>query len=258
MTFKRLYVRCIRDVRFPICVGMLFVMLLMTGFIPHKHVTISVDGQRIELNTPYSAVDNILSQAGVAKNEKDEYNVTADDNGDVVINVRRAVPVVIEYQGEPETMLTTKSTVAEIMKELGYVGNRYVIDKSGDMGVVADMHIKVTYVEPVTIPAKPTVDTGIGAIPYSQHMTMEATAYIPSDGGGSGITATGMVAQHGVVAVDPQVIPLGTKVYIPVYGVAIAADTGGAIRGNRIDLCMDTYHEAISFGRGDVEVYILD
>jgi len=93
---------------------------------------------------------------------------------------------------------------------------------------------------------------------YKSHYTMEATAYIPSDGGGSGITATGMVAQHGVVAVDPDVIPLGSHVFIPGYGVAVAGDTGGAIRGNRIDLCMNTYHEAISFGRGVVDVYILN
>ena len=258
MTFKKLYVRCIRDIRFPICIGMMFVMMLTAGFIPHKHVTIAVDGQQIELNTPYSAVDNILSQAGVIKNEKDEYRISADDKGDMVINIKRAVPVVIEYQGKQEEMFTTKSTVAEIMQELGYVGNRYAIDKDGDISVAADMHIRVTDVEPVIIPAQPTVETGQGAMSYSRHMTMEATAYIPSDGGGSGITATGMVAQHGVIAVDPQVIPLGTRVYIPGYGVAIAADTGGAIRGNRIDLCMNTYREAINFGRGDVEVYILD
>lgn len=258
MTFKKLYVRCIRDIRFPICVGLLFVMLLMTGFIPHKHATISVDGQRIELNTPYSAVDNILSQAGVTRNEKDEYHVTADEKGDVFIDIKRAVPVVIEYQGKLEEVLTTKSTVADLMAEYGYVGNRYAIDKDGDMAVAADMRIRVKDVEPVIIPAKNTVEIGNGSVSYSRHMTMEATAYIPSDGGGSGITATGMVAQHGVIAVDPQVIPLGTRVFIPGYGVAIAADTGGAIRGNRIDLCMETYREAINFGRGDVEVYILD
>ena len=87
---------------------------------------------------------------------------------------------------------------------------------------------------------------------------MEATAYIPSDGDGNGITATGMVAQHGVVAVDPNVIPLGTRVYIPGYGEAIAADTGGAIYGDRIDLCMDSYGEAMQFGRRYVTVYVLN
>ncbi|MDD6164390.1 MAG: 3D domain-containing protein, partial [Anaerovibrio slackiae] len=61
-----------------------------------------------------------------------------------------------------------------------------------------------------------------------------------------------------IVAVDPDVIPLGTKVYIPGYGTAVAADTGGAIRGNKIDLCMESYGEAINFGRRSVEVYILN
>ncbi len=79
---------------------------------------------------------------------------------------------------------------------------------------------------------------------------MEATAYIASDGNGDGITAMGLVAQHGVVAVDPGVIPL--------YGEAIAADTGGAIYGNRIDLCMNSYGEAMNFGRRYVTVYVLD
>ena len=66
-----------------------------------------------------------------------------------------------------------------------------------------------------------------------------------------------MVAQRGVVAVDPDVIPLGTKVYIPGYVVAVAADTGGAIRGHKIDLCMENYDEAIRFGRRNIDVYIL-
>lgn len=86
--------------------------------------------------------------------------------------------------------------------------------------------------------------------------TMSATAYHPMDGGGLGITATGTKAGHGTVAVDPSVIPLGSVVYIPQYGQAIAADTGGAIKGNRIDLCMETYSECYDFGRRDVEVFV--
>ena len=68
----------------------------------------------------------------------------------------------------------------------------------------------------------------------------------------------GIPARHGVVAVDPSIIPLGARVYIPGYGEAIAADTGGAIYGDRIDLCMETYGEAINFGRRYVTVYVLD
>lgn len=85
---------------------------------------------------------------------------------------------------------------------------------------------------------------------------MHATAYHPSDGDGRGITATGTMAGYGTVAVDPRVIPLGTSVYIPNYGPAIAADTGGAIVGNRIDLCMETFEECYNFGRRDIEVFV--
>ena len=53
-------------------------------------------------------------------------------------------------------------------------------------------------------------------------------------------------------------IPLGTRLYIPGYGVAVAADTGGMIEGDMIDLCMEDYGSAIEFGRRDVKVYVLD
>ena len=93
---------------------------------------------------------------------------------------------------------------------------------------------------------------------YSNVMSMEASAYLPADGGGSGITAMGIPATYGVVAVDPGVIPLGTRLYIPGYREAVAADTGGAIRGYRIDLCMESYSQAMQFGRRNVTVYVLE
>ena len=93
---------------------------------------------------------------------------------------------------------------------------------------------------------------------YSSVMSMEASAYLPTDGNGSCMTATGIPATYGVAAVDPSIIPLGTRLYIPGYGEAIAADTGGAIRGYMIDLCMESYSEAMSFGRRNVTVYVLD
>ena len=94
---------------------------------------------------------------------------------------------------------------------------------------------------------------------YVDVLSMEATAYYPYDCGGDGygITATGIPATYGVAAVDPYVIPLGSRLYIPGYGEAIAADTGGAIVGYRIDLCMESYDECMQFGRRDVTVYIL-
>ena len=92
----------------------------------------------------------------------------------------------------------------------------------------------------------------------SRAIVMEASAYLAGDGDGAGITATGVPAVRGIAAVDPDVIPLGTRLFIPGYGEAIAADTGGAIVGNKIDLVMDSYGEAMEFGRQDVTVYVLD
>ena len=102
------------------------------------------------------------------------------------------------------------------------------------------------------------VETSYGAINYTNVMSMEATAYLPTDGSGAGVTATGVRATYGVVAVDPRIIPLGSKVYIPGYGVALAADTGGAIKGYKIDLCMESYSECMRFGRRNVTVYVLE
>lgn len=99
--------------------------------------------------------------------------------------------------------------------------------------------------------------TSVGNREYSYVLSMEATAYLASDGNGDGITATGIPATYGVAAVDPSIIPLGSRLYIPGYGEAIAADTGGAIYGHRIDLCMESYAEAMQFGRRNVTVYIL-
>jgi len=93
-------------------------------------------------------------------------------------------------------------------------------------------------------------------------MEMNATAYDPGVLScwpyADGLTATGHVAGFGVAAVDPTVIPLGTELWVEGYGYALACDTGGAIKGNRIDLCFDTRSEALRWGRRDVLVYILD
>lgn len=112
-----------------------------------------------------------------------------------------------------------------------------------------------------TRPPTKYVDTPNGPLPYIDVIEMVATGYDPGPAStgiwADGLTYTGLKAQRGVAAVDPTVIPLGTRLYIPGYGEAIAADIGAAIKGNRIDLCFDTYEEAIQWGRRTVLVYIL-
>lgn len=258
MSWKKLSVRCKRDVRYPISVGIMCGTMVLSGFASNRHVTVTVDGQQLELNTPYKVPANILSQAGVAMLEGDEYAFSTDDKGNQVLTVKRAVPVVIEYNDTRETILTCKSTVGEILESYGYVGNGYEVNYGQDAAVVTGMNILVKDAPVAPPQTTNSVSTNAGEMTYAACISMEATAYLPSDGNGAGITATGDVARRGIVAVDPNVIPLGTRVYIPGYGSAVAADTGGAIRGNKIDLCMESYGEAINFGRRPVEVYILN
>ena len=93
-------------------------------------------------------------------------------------------------------------------------------------------------------------------------MTMEATAYTAECAGCSGITATGVNLNNdrdaNVIAVDPDVIPLGSTVKVEGMGTYEAADTGGAINDDRIDIHVPTKSDAYAFGRQDVEVTVVD
>jgi 3D (Asp-Asp-Asp) domain-containing protein len=97
-------------------------------------------------------------------------------------------------------------------------------------------------------------------------LTGTCTAYTDDEGDSGSWTSTGKHVAVGLVAVDPRVIPYGTKMWITsadgsmVYGYAIAADTGGALRSGRVlvDLFMDTLTECNAFGRRSMNVYILE
>ena len=99
---------------------------------------------------------------------------------------------------------------------------------------------------------------GEQSIPSGRAMYVSASAYSAHDPGNSKHTASGTLVRHGVIAVDPHVIPLGTRVFIPGYGEAVAEDIGGSIRGHRIDVAFDTHEEALAFGRRDLEIIIVD
>lgn len=93
---------------------------------------------------------------------------------------------------------------------------------------------------------------------YNRTLTMTATAYTAYDDGNGNYTYRGNFLRKGLVAVDPTVIPLGTRLYIEGYGYAIADDIGGAIKGNKIDLAYENRQDALQFGRQKVTVYVID
>ena len=309
-------------------IGLVISSLLATGFVwAHKQVHITADGTSISVHTLYSSPNDVLAQAGVVMGGQDEYRVSTEKlvTGST-IEVYRAVPVTVVYQGKSEVITTGKPTVGEVAASLGILQENIKLMPDMAAKVEAGMQIIATtmseklvesqVVEPFTVSrnadatlekgvekvsdegqdgtktvtvrvhyadgvrvseelvdqkiteapkpriihvgTRDTIETSRGAMRFRRVEYMEATAYLPTDGSGEGITASGIPARHGIVAVDPHVIPMGTRVYVEGYGLALAADTGGDIHGNRIDLCVEGYTEAWSFGRRIVKVYVLE
>jgi 3D (Asp-Asp-Asp) domain-containing protein/LysM repeat protein len=111
-------------------------------------------------------------------------------------------------------------------------------------------------------PAEKPASTSTSNTDSKKSITVKATAYTAYCEGCSGTTATGIDLKANpnkkVIAVDPSVIPLGSKVYVEGYGEAIAGDTGGAIKGNRIDVFIPSKKDAINFGVKQLEITILN
>ncbi len=117
--------------------------------------------------------------------------------------------------------------------------------------------------EPAPEPASEPVPTETTSTePAGKEITVEATAYTAECEGCIGITKTGVDLNANpnskVIAVDPSIIPLGSKVYVEGYGYATAEDTGGAIKGNRIDVFVPEQNDALQWGRKQVKVTIID
>lgn len=261
-----------KEKKMVLCFMLAAMMMMTTGFtrntIPTNihQVSIEVDGRTITTNTTHTSPDYILSRAGVKLSANDEFHMEKINDRNTKITVYRAVPVTVSYEGQKKEVMTSKQTVGDALIELGY--NLEDVDAAPGLDTKIEENLDIVVkdnaakLQALALKReemmKPKVQTENGSTSYRAVYTMEATAYLPTDGSPEGLTAMGIPATRGVVAVDPRVIPLGSRVYIPGYGVAIAADTGGAIRGERIDLCMETYSECMNFGRRDVQVYVLD
>lgn len=124
---------------------------------------------------------------------------------------------------------------------------------------------------PITSPVDEVVNVGVGGTvtakdgtvyTYSYRRQMEATAYTYLPPYTSMTTATGATLRKGIVAVDPREIPMHTKMFITSdafeYGLGVAEDTGGAIKGNIVDLAFMSYNECVQFGRRQMQVYFID
>ncbi|MBO4951264.1 MAG: 3D domain-containing protein [Clostridia bacterium] len=132
-----------------------------------------------------------------------------------------------------------------------------------DEALYTEFHVSDPVNEVVNVGVGGTVAAKDGTVySYNYRKQMEATAYTYLPPYTTMTTATGETLRKGIVAVDPKVIPLHTRMFITSdkieYGLGVAEDTGGKIKGNIVDLAYMSYDECIQFGRRQMQVYILD
>ena len=227
-----------------------------------------------------TTVANFLKQQGITLGEYDRVGksmeeVIAPDDRIAVVRVEKVTDVVeesidfaIEKKNDSsllkgkEKVVTTgeKGTVArtyEVVKENGQVVSKTLQSEK----VVQKPQKQVVAVGTKVITA--SVSRNNSSAPANgKEFYVTATAYTANCSGCSGVTATGLNLKANpsskVIAVDPSVIPLGSKVWVEGYGYAIAADTGGAIKGKKIDVFVSSKSQASSWGRKKVRIKVLN
>lgn len=235
-------------------------------------VTVSADRQTHELSSSADCVGDLLVELGITLSDLDRTSpsLTTPLTDGMKVRVTR----VTRTRTTEEEQLPSRTIVLPAPDRPAGYSKTVSKGKDGLVKRVIETWTKegevtcrnVVDEKIVTKPTDTVILRGGKSLPsrggdWRGRLRMEATAYYPGPKScgkyADGYTANGTKAGKGVVAVDTRVIPFGTKLYVPGYGFAIAADRGSAIKGNRIDLCFDTYSEAIRFGRKMVDVYIL-
>ena len=216
--------------------------------------------------------DYLKGQGIVFKEDEDEVtpdlNTAIDKNTKVTIVDVETVNEVALESIKFDTITEQDGNLdygVEEVRQAGAEGEKEVtykiVKKDGNevsKNIISSKVVKEPVNEIIAEGTARAVATRNGMQRYKDVVYCQATAYC-----GDGITATGTVPVYNpggtsTIAVDPRVIPLGSKVYVEGYGEAIAADTGGVIIGNIVDVFVDSYDQAISWGRKyDVPVYIL-
>lgn len=234
-----------------------------------QSVVINLDGVPRMVSTKAEVVSELLDD--ISDTIDTEYILEDVSKTDAVTDMMTISLISVTEKVIASTEVIPFETEERTNSDLPYGETRVV--QEGKDGMAAVIHkeiyhgkdlVDTKFVEEkeVTAPVTEIIEIGAGGfidgMKYVSAFDMKVTAYTPFDAGCTGITATGTVAGRGTVAVDPRVIPLGTKVYVPGYGVAIAADTGGAIKGNRVDICVPTTNEAFSWGVRNVTVYVIE
>lgn len=239
-------------------------------------VTVTVDGTTLTEMVTGGTVADLLADLSIETAETDilslDRTTPLSENLNLTISRVRYETVTEVNSIDFETV---KKESADLLKgqtktvtegvpgeEVSTLRNTYVDGVLTESVVLSTERIREPVSEEILVGTKPkTISVAVtdrDSIRASRVITMRATAYTYGENGGWGnVTATGEKVRYGYVAVDPSVIPLGTRLYVEGYGYCIAKDTGGSIKGNRIDLFFNTKSECYNFGVRNVKVYVL-
>lgn len=251
-------------------------------------INVLVDGELREVWSYKDTVEEVIKENKIVLGNLDRYEGISATS-EVVENMNIRI-VRVDEEIITQELEIPFDVVERPNKSMSEGDNKTVV--SGENGIKEE-HYKIVYEDGKPIeklyvsenivkePIDQVVDYGTvmnfrnsrgDVVRYAKVLDMNATAYTASfadtgknpDHPAFGITYSGMRVREGIIAVDPKVIPIGTKVYVevrgstPDYGFAIAADIGSAIKGNLIDLYFDSAKQVSQWGRRKVVVYVLN
>ncbi len=243
-----------------------------------KNIKLTTNGTEMTVKAPEGTVENALNILGYEITDDDILNVdkNAQIEDDMKITLKKVTYVdeksteKISYktvEKDSDDIMTGESEVSqkgvdgekEVTKRCKYIDGKY------DSTKVIDEKITKKPVDKIVLNGTKrgtTTDSSGAPVSYSYMVSGSGTAYTAAPGA---LTATGVPVYEGGVAVNPAIIPYGSKLYIEaadgshVYGYATAIDTGGALMDGSaiVDLFYFSYDDCVSFGRRDVNVYVL-
>ena len=241
-----------------------------------------VDGlEKRQVWSTSTTVANFLKQQGIQLNEFDRVEKNLDqlivpEDKITVVRVEKVTDVVeesvdfaVQTKSDASLLKGKEKVVTEGVK--GKVARTFKVTKENGKVIEKELKKEEVIEEPVTkvvavgtkvVTAAVSRSSNSKSTRNSKEFYVTATAYTADCEGCSGTTATGLNLKKNsnakVIAVDPSVIPLGTKVWVEGYGNAVAADIGSAIKGNKIDVFINSKQKANNWGEKKVRIKILD
>ena len=234
----------------------------------NKEVVLIVDGQEIEVNSYQPDVQGVLDENKIEYDSNyvisEDLDASLEDGMEIekkTIRETEEIPydTIIKkdktlLKGKTKVSQKGKKGMKELVYEVVYEDGQPISKILLEENIITKAKNKIIKKgtkekEKTESKKKSTSKNSLG-----KKITVSATAY-----SGDGITATGTVPRWGTIAVDPTIIPYGTKVYIPQFDeYFIAEDCGGGIKGNKIDIFMNSESQCDNWGKRSIDIYIVE